>query len=75
MDCNDYPMPSAMADSAIHWEVIIVENRCVYREYVLNEKCFFFRELKEAKIACRNLTCLTWLLRTFTAKLLREEPQ
>jgi len=30
-----------MADSAVEWEVIIVANRCVYRENVLNEKCFF----------------------------------
>jgi len=45
-----------MTDSGICWEVIIFANRCVYREYVLNEKCFFFLELKEAKVAC-SLTC------------------
>jgi len=44
-----------MADSAIHWEVIIVGNRWVYREYVLNEKCFFFLELLEAKAARRKI--------------------
>jgi len=34
---------------------------------VLDEKCFFFLEVKEAKVACRNLSCLTLLLRTFKA--------
>ena len=33
---------AAIADSAVLWEVIIVGNRCVYRENVQNEKCFFF---------------------------------
>ena len=64
----------AMSDSAINWEVIVVANGCVYRKTVLNEKCYFILELKEAKVACRNLTCLTGLLRTFKAKLLREDP-
>ena len=45
-----------MADSAINWKVIIVAKWRVYRENVLNEKCFLFLELKEAKVACRNLT-------------------
>jgi len=57
-------------------EVIIVANRCVYRENVLDEKCFFFLEVnKDAKVACRNLTCFTLLLRTFKGKLLGKEPQ
>ena len=64
-----------MADSAINSEVITVANGCVYRENVLNEKCFFFLELKEAKVACRNLTCLTGLLRIFKTEFLREDPQ
>jgi len=34
-----------MADSAILSEVISAENRCVYRENVLDEKCFFFLKL------------------------------
>jgi len=50
---------AAMADSAIHLEVIIVGNKCVYREYELNEKFFFFLELERAKVAYRNLICLT----------------
>jgi len=33
---------TAMADSAIDWEVIIVANRCVYRKKVLDEKCLFY---------------------------------
>ena len=38
---------AAMADSAINWEVIIVANGCVYRENVLNEKYFFFLQLRD----------------------------
>jgi len=33
---------TAMADSAIDWEVILVASRCVYQESVLDEKCFLF---------------------------------
>jgi len=63
---------TAMADRAIdwQWEVIIVANRFVYRENVLDEKCFFFLNVKEAKVA-RRKTCLTGLLWTFKAKFLR----
>ena len=35
----------------------------------------FFLKLKEAKVACRNLTWFIWLLRTFKAMLLRDVPQ
>jgi len=56
------------------YEVIIVANGCVYRENVLNDKCFFSLQLREAKVARRNSTCLTELLRTHKAKLLRGDP-
>ena len=54
--------------------MIVVANGCVYRENVLNEKCFFSLQLREAKNARRNSTCLRGLLRTFNAKLLRGDP-
>ena len=60
--------------SSEEYEVIIVANGCVYRENVLNEKCFFSLQLREAKVARRNSTCLTGLLRTYKAKLLRGDP-
>jgi len=56
---------TAKGDTAIDWEVIIDANRCVYRENVLDEKCFFFIKVKGAKVACKNFTWLVWLSWTF----------
>jgi len=37
-------------------------------------KMLLFLEPKKAKVACKNLTCLTGRLRTFKVKSLREDP-
>jgi len=47
-----------MADSAMDYEVIFVANRSIEKMCSMKNASFFL-EVKEAKVACTNLTCLT----------------